>query len=340
MSLSSREQWHARKTYYHKVLGPVASQVLTRLATLDGAFAMENREMAPRFEIEEETQEPEKKKVKVKKSVMSRFRSFGKWADVSTYLCNKAPSTLQFGAIYPSTVRTEESRAHAKATGLMFYGELVIDVDLTDYDRTGICECKDKKQACNDCWHVFMEPGRKALDYILKEVMGFRAVFYVFSGRRGYHAWVLDRQILTWTPQVRRNLVTRMAKMMVDGEPAADMVFDILQPTFNKYFWPDLAPLYASYPPPELRAQHRKMLFERLYPKLDVGVSDQQNHLHKLPFFPHQTTGFVSIPLPVVDLGYKFCLENHRIHYSDMTAEKLKFFLKPVERALNMIKDT
>lgn len=324
-------EWHTRRNYYRDVLIPVAGPLLCRLATLDGLFDLYCREIAPRFEIEEAT-EPVHKRTK---TIMVRHHVFHKWEELCDYLVKKSPATLQYGGIYP-VVGTDLDRKEHFAT-LPAFGELIFDVDADEYDRSGVCGCGKERAVCDICWKIFVEPGRRVLDYILRNVLGFTAIFYVFSGRRGFHAWVLDKTAIQWTPKVRANMATRIQNLLVDDEDVADVVFDILQPGFDEHFWKKLSPTYAGYSPPDLRAIHRKLVFDKLYPKLDIAVSRDEKHLHKLPFFPHQTTGFVGLPLPPVSKGHLFSPSKHSIHYTKMTKEMLKVMLVSVTKAVDQI---
>ena len=69
--------------------------------------------------------------------------------------------------------------------------EYVIDIDMNDYDGIRTC-CKGKK-LCNSCWK-YMEAAYKVLRELLSQIFGFTQILWVFSGRRGMHAWVCDQE--------------------------------------------------------------------------------------------------------------------------------------------------
>lgn len=49
-----------------------------------------------------------------------------------------------------------------------------------------------------------MSMGAKVLNEILRNEFGFKHLLFVFSGRRGFHCWVCDREARELTPEARR----------------------------------------------------------------------------------------------------------------------------------------
>lgn len=79
--------------------------------------------------------------------------------------------------------------------------ELVFDIDISDYDDVRNC-CKEAN-ICEKCW-PFMKIGAKVLHRILTEEFGFKHFLFVFSGRRGFHCWVCDKEARELSSEARR----------------------------------------------------------------------------------------------------------------------------------------
>lgn len=79
--------------------------------------------------------------------------------------------------------------------------ELVFDIDISDYDDVRNC-CKNS-DICTKCW-PFMKIGAKILKCIMNEEFGFTKLLFVYSGRRGFHCWVCDREARELSQDARR----------------------------------------------------------------------------------------------------------------------------------------
>ncbi|KAH0538526.1 hypothetical protein FGG08_004913 [Glutinoglossum americanum] len=100
------------------------------------------------------------------------------------------PSRFEIGPVYntnPRDRKTLRKASHFRPVAK----ELVFDIDLTDYDE--IRTCCDKANICRKCW-TFVTMAIKVVDAALRDDFGFQHILWVYSGRRGAHAWVCDKR--------------------------------------------------------------------------------------------------------------------------------------------------
>jgi DNA primase small subunit len=98
------------------------------------------------------------------------------------------PARFEIGPVYSTNPRDRKTLRKAS----MFRPvskELVFDIDLTDYDP--IRTCCSGANICNRCWQ-WITMAIKVIDASLRDDFGFKHIMWVYSGRRGAHAWVCD----------------------------------------------------------------------------------------------------------------------------------------------------
>lgn len=130
-------------------------------------------------------------------------------ANANTYLLSSSlrkdvlrlmPSRFEIGPVYSTNPRDRKTLRNSSAFKPLAK-ELCFDIDLTDYDD--IRTCCDKATICNKCWQ-FMTMAIKVVDVALREDFGFKHIMWVYSGRRGAHAWVCDKKARSMDDQKRR----------------------------------------------------------------------------------------------------------------------------------------
>ncbi|KAF2801971.1 prim-pol domain-containing protein [Mytilinidion resinicola] len=109
-------------------------------------------------------------------------------------------SRFEIGPVYSTNPRERKSLRKASAFRPVAK-ELVFDIDMTDYDD--IRTCCTGANICLSCW-TFITMAIKVVDVALREDFGFKHILWVYSGRRGAHAWVCDKRAREMDDQRRR----------------------------------------------------------------------------------------------------------------------------------------
>ncbi|MCJ1310029.1 hypothetical protein MMC25_003690 [Agyrium rufum] len=119
-----------------------------------------------------------------------RFQSFPTDEALRKQVLQLNPSRFEIGAVYTANPRDRKTLRGSSAFRPKSK-ELVFDIDLTDYDE--IRTCCEKTKICLKCWQ-FVTMAVKVVDSALREDFGFENIMWVYSGRRGAHAWISDRK--------------------------------------------------------------------------------------------------------------------------------------------------
>ncbi|TGZ83968.1 eukaryotic and archaeal DNA primase small subunit [Ascodesmis nigricans] len=282
-----------------------------------------------------------------------RYQSFPTFETLRKEVLRLNPSRFEIGPVYSANPR--DRKALRKAVFKPINKELVFDIDLTDYDD--VRTCCDKANICEKCWQ-FITVAIKIMDVALREDLGFKHIMWVYSGRRGAHAWVCDKkarqmddgkrkavaaylEVIRGGAQggkrvhLRRPLhphLTRSMDVLKDSfttdvlinqdpwrepEKSARLLHLISDKTITEALrekwnsepsrssvkkWADIDEVAKSgisrhLNVQQLRENKQDIVFEYLYPRLDVEVSKHLNHLLKSPFVVHPGTGRVCVPI-------------------------------------------
>ncbi|KAG4301295.1 hypothetical protein PCANB_002534 [Pneumocystis canis] len=135
--------------------------------------------------------------------VYLRYISFPTYEAFRKEVLRLNPSRFEIGPIYNANPR--DRKTLRKAVFKPLEKELVFDIDLTDYDD--VRTCCSKTDICLKCWN-FITVAIKVIDLALKEDFGFQYILWVYSGRRGVHAWVCDKKARELNNQKRKAIST------------------------------------------------------------------------------------------------------------------------------------
>lgn len=207
---------------YYRNYCPFAS--IVNFATLDGTYPLSNREIVfrygesifKRYQHFETIQASEKYATEhgMKPSTQLPL-CFNDCKELEERVRYCAPDSVSLGPIFPcSSLLTRD--AERKNACLTKYAPIVFDVD-TDKDTVRDCEC-EPRQVCDHCWPSVLRPAMLALNEYLTKVCNFKAVLFVFSGRRGFNCYVLDSIVWGWTRAQRSAILRRAPAFIVFDE--------------------------------------------------------------------------------------------------------------------------
>uniref|UniRef100_A0A7S0UQK9 DNA primase n=1 Tax=Polytomella parva TaxID=51329 RepID=A0A7S0UQK9_9CHLO len=180
--------------------------------------------------------------------IFVRYQSYKSAQEFGAAVRSRCPAKIDIGPVY--TVNPQERLKYGS-----YFGpdarELVFDVDLTDYDD--VRSCGDGAHVCTRCWPL-MSAAIKLLDNGLRNAFGFKHILYVFSGRRGVHAWICDTAARHLTDEERSAIASWFgifkghdegrAKLslsyggIADQHPAVKQAYDILYPVWIEKILP------------------------------------------------------------------------------------------------------
>lgn len=133
--------------------------------------------------------------------------AFGSASHLRDRSIRQVPTTINVGPVFPGLDRFYERSNE----DLQKWSPLLFDMDIDDFVKVGIrrfCDCEER-QLCDSCFVQILRPAMKTLDRYLQD-MGFRSILFVYSGRRGFNCFVLDKRVWNWTADQRLGMLARL----------------------------------------------------------------------------------------------------------------------------------
>ncbi|KRZ33169.1 DNA primase small subunit [Trichinella pseudospiralis] len=163
----------------------------------------------------------------LKGDIYLRYKSFDNGLCFEKEVISSIPEKIDIGAVY----NVEPKCRQNSETFFPVEKEMVLDIDLSDYDE--IRECCKGGSICKICWH-FIVAAIKVIDPILLDDFGFEHRLWVYSGRRGVHCWVADKEARNMNNEERSAVV----EYILGGEGQKKKVFlneeSVLHPVIQR----------------------------------------------------------------------------------------------------------
>ncbi|KAF5388865.1 hypothetical protein D9757_005683 [Collybiopsis confluens] len=143
-----------------------------------------------------------------------RYNSYLNDTEMKKHICLLVPLRFEIGPVYSAqpkdkkTVRSTHFKPEKR--------ELVFDIDMTDYDPIRTC-CSDAA-ICKRCWG-FISIAVEVLDKAIRDQFGYNQLLWVYSGRRGIHLWISDKEAFELTDDQRKAMVEYLTVIKNGKEP-------------------------------------------------------------------------------------------------------------------------
>lgn len=197
------------------------------------------------------------------------------------------PSRFEIGPVYTANPRDRKTLRKSTAFRPMAK-ELVFDIDLTDYDE--IRTCCSKANICHKCWS-FITMAIKVVDAALRQDFGFGHIMWVYSGRRGAHAWISDKRAREMDDSKRRAIAGYLE--VIKGGAQSGKKVNLRRPLHPHIAYVVLHSLRFPNPNPP-RSEEEEPANPRTHPPI-AGVSKSSRHISQPTSSKPKTP---SAPLP------------------------------------------
>lgn len=153
-----------------------------------------------------------------------RHISYSKPEKFKSDVLEKIPIRIDIGAVFEQEPSKNKDILQKEKNNALDR-EYVIDIDMNDYDKIRTC-CTGKK-LCPLCWK-FMTLAYRVLKKALEQNLGLSKILWVFSGRRGIHAWVCDDRARFMRNDVRA-AVTQYLNLSVSNDSSDNLVLKVVR---------------------------------------------------------------------------------------------------------------
>ncbi|MHA1243785.1 MAG: DNA primase catalytic subunit PriS [Candidatus Heimdallarchaeota archaeon] len=208
-------------------------------------------------------------------NIFVRNLSFKTSSELIDYILKNPVMRSYVGAVYETPPSKQNSIQKIK----WLSREFCFDLDLNDYDLVRTCGCQGKEEYCKICWSLVQE-SVSFLDKTLREDFGFNDIVWVFSGRRGFHAWVRDARAGTLT-QEQRNSMVRYLSLIKDGSRTQAVEKDLknVLPLRNRIIEMVAKAFFDKATDKELRAEPFKFTGKQIE-RLRYNLKDNSKPFH------------------------------------------------------------
>ncbi|KAF5370633.1 hypothetical protein D9758_002112 [Tetrapyrgos nigripes] len=149
----------------------------------------------------------------VKNDIYLRYLSFSTVDEFKKQVCLLTPSRFEIGPVY--TARPKDRKTARKDAFQPMKRELVFDIDMTDYDPVRTC-CSEA-DICKRCW-TFIAAAVRVLDMAIRDQFGYRHLLWVYSGRRGIHLWISDKEAMDLNDEQRKAITNWLSVVQAGKE--------------------------------------------------------------------------------------------------------------------------
>lgn len=272
----------------------------------------------------------------VERDIFIRNISFPTSKHLQDFMVENAVKHAYVGAVYEEP----PSKQHPIQKNKWLYREFIFDLDIDEYDLVRTCGCSGDMY-CVDCWSLIQDAAI-FIDKTMREDFGYSNIVWIFSGRRGVHGWILDREPRTFDQQLRVAILNYLTMIHDDKRSQAieeipseakllrNRIYSIIARSFlakatpkqlqeigikkNAKWIIQQAKTSKSFdhetyneiiPPSTLvREKLSKEIVLRRYPRIDRKVTMDTRRVSRMPFSIHGKTGKIAIPIKDITKFY------------------------------------